>query len=344
MKYPKYRPRRMRATEKLRSLIRETELSLSGLIMPYFVKEGRGIREPIQAMPGQSRWSPDTLLSELEEIQELGLSAVLLFGLPARKDALASSAFDSKGAVQEAVREVKKNFPGLLTITDVCLCAYTNHGHCGLENEKGEIANDESLKILEKVALSHAEAGADMVAPSDMMDGRIQVIRGALDQNGFTHLPILSYAAKYASAFYGPFREAAHSAPAPGDRKSYQMDPANRDEALREIQMDIEEGADLVMVKPALAYLDVIREAKEKFHFPLAAFNVSGEYAMVKAAAEAGRLDEKKAVLEILTSIARAGARVILTYHAKDVARWAREGEGAGSGRDLKISQSSIIF
>ena len=326
MKFPYYRPRRMRRREALRNLIRETELSLSQLIMPYFLREGHNVKEPIEAMPGQFRWSLDTLLRELEELQDLGMSSVLLFGLPSHKDDSGSSAFYSEGIVQESVRVIKKNFPELLVITDICLCAYTNHGHCGLVDEAGEINNDSSVKILQKIAISHAESGADMVAPSDMMDGRIRAIRNTLDEKGWEAIPILSYAAKYSSAFYGPFREAADSAPAFGDRKSYQMDPANREEAIREIEMDIEEGADIVMVKPALAYLDVIREARERFRFPLAAYNVSGEYAMIKAAAQAGWLDERKAVLEILTSIRRAGAQVILTYHAKDIAIWAREG------------------
>ena len=325
MKFPDYRPRRMRQSEKLRKLVRETELSLNQLVMPCFVKEGRNLKEPIETMPGQFRFSPETLLREIEEMGELGVPAVLLFGLPAGKDETATAAYDSKGAVQESVRLIKKNFPEILIMTDVCLCAYTSHGHCGVLNEKGEIANDRTLPLLQKVAVSHAEAGADMVAPSDMMDGRVAALREELDRRGFSSLPILSYAAKYASNFYGPFREAAHSTPAFGDRKSYQMDPANREEAMREIQMDIEEGADMVMVKPALAYLDVIREARERFQFPLAAFNVSGEYAMVKAAAQAGWLDEKKTVAEILTSIRRAGAQVILSYHTKDVAAWARE-------------------
>ena len=315
----------MRRSESLRKLIRETEVSLSQLIMPYFVKEEGAAKEPIESMPGQFRFRPEALLEELEEIQDLGLSSILLFGLPSQKDDFGSAAYDSKGIVQETVRLIKKIFPALAVITDVCLCAYTSHGHCGVVNEKGEIENDSTLKILERISLSHAEAGADLVAPSDMMDGRVRAIRGALDRNGFEKVGILSYAAKYASAFYGPFREAAHSTPALGDRQSYQMDPANREEALREIQLDIEEGADIVMVKPALAYLDVIQEAREKFQFPLAAYNVSGEYAMVKAAAQAGWLDEKKIVREILTSIRRAGAQAILTYHAKDAARWAQE-------------------
>ena len=325
MKFPDYRPRRTRQNEKLRKLVRETELSLNQLVMPYFVKEGKNLKEPIETMPGQFRFSPETLLLEIEELGELGVPAVLLFGLPAGKDETGTAAADSKGAVQESVRLIKKNFPGILTMTDVCLCAYTSHGHCGVLNEKGEIDNDRTLPLLQKVAVSHAEAGADLVAPSDMMDGRVAALREELDRRGFSALPILSYAAKYASSFYGPFREAARSVPAFGDRKSYQMDPANREEAMREIQMDIEEGADIVMVKPALAYLDVIREARERFQFPLAAFNVSGEYAMVKAAAQAGWLDEKRTLLEILTSIRRAGAQVIFSYHAKEVAAWARE-------------------
>lgn len=326
MKFPMSRPRRLRRTEALRRLVRETEWSLPQLVMPYFVTEGENLREPITAMPGQFHWSPDSLLRELESIQELGLGTVLLFGVPSQKDEFGSGAYAPKGIIQETVRLIKKNFPGLLIITDVCLCAYTRHGHCGVVTASGEVDNDRSLELLQKTALSHAEAGADWVAPSDMMDGRVKAIRENLDQNGFKDTPILSYAAKYASAFYGPFREAAHSAPGSGDRKSYQMDPANREEALREIQMDIDEGADMVMVKPALAYLDVIREAREKLHFPLAAYNVSGEYAMVKAAAEAGWLDERKTVLEILTSIRRAGAQVILTYHAREVALWVQEG------------------
>lgn len=333
--FPAYRPRRMRRTEGLRGLVRETGLSLSSFIMPYFVKEGLRGKEPIEAMPDQFRWGPDALLGELEEIQDAGLGAILLFGLPEEKDEEGTTAFHSQGIVQESVRLTKKQFPELVVMTDVCLCAYTNHGHCGILNEAGEAENDSSLKILEKVALSHAEAGADVVAPSDMMDGRVGAIRSMLDRNGFESKCILSYAAKYASAFYGPFRDAAHSAPQQGDRKSYQMDPANREEALREIRLDIEEGADLVMVKPALAYLDVIREARERFHFPLAAYNVSGEYAMVKAAAREGWLEERRAVVEILTSIRRAGAQAILTYHAKQVAQWVQEGAIEGIVRNL---------
>ncbi len=326
----------MRQSEGLRRLVRETELSLSGLVMPYFVKEGLSGKEPIEAMPDQFRWGTEALLREIEEIQDLRLQSILLFGLPSEKDKTGSGAFDPEGVVQQTVRRIKKNFPDLTVITDVCLCAFTSHGHCGILSDKGEIENDASLSILQKVAVSHAEAGADLVAPSDMMDGRVRAIRELLDARGFKSTPILSYAAKYVSAFYGPFREAADSTPLFGDRKSYQMDPANRDEALREIQIDIEEGADVVMVKPALAYLDVIREAKEKFQFPLAAYNVSGEYSMVKAAAQAGWLDEKRTVLEILTSIRRAGAQVILTYHAKDIAAWLRE-DAEAKDRDLKV-------
>lgn len=323
----------MRRREGLRKLVRETELNLSQLIMPYFVKEGRNVKEPIEAMPGQFRWSADSVLGELETLQNLGVSSVLLFGLPSEKDERGSGAYDPNGVIPESLRLIKKNFPELLVITDVCLCAYTSHGHCGILTNGGEIDNDASLRILEKIALAHAEAGSDMIAPSDMMDGRVAAIRKALDENGAASIPILSYAAKYASAFYGPFREAVHSTPAFGDRKSYQMDPANREEAMREIQMDIEEGADIVMVKPALAYLDVIREAHERFQFPLAAYNVSGEYAMVKAAAQAGGVDEKKITLEILTSIRRAGAQAILTYHAKEVALWSKESDLRSQGR-----------
>ena len=315
----------MRRSEGLRKLVRETELSLSQLIMPYFVKEEGVSKEAIDSMPGQFRWKAEALLGELEEIQNLGLGSILLFGLPGKKDAAASAAYDSKGVVQETIRLIKKNFSELTVITDVCLCAYTTHGHCGIVDEKGEIENDASLKVLAKIAVSHAEAGADIVAPSDMMDGRVKLVRGALDRKGFESTGILSYAAKYASAFYGPFREAAHSSPGFGDRKSYQMDPANREEALREIEMDIQEGADMVMVKPALAYLDVIKEAKDRFHFPMAAYNVSGEYAMVKAAAQTGWIDERKVVMEILTAIRRAGAQAIISYHAKEVAQWANQ-------------------
>lgn len=319
-----HRPRRLRKTEGLRRLVRETRLSLDQLIMPYFLIEGTGAKDEIKSMSGQFRFSIDEFPSELEELESLGVRNILLFGIPAKKDSQASQAYDSNGVIQRAVREIKKRFSNLVVITDVCLCEYMSHGHCGIVRE-GDVANDETLELLGKVALSHAGAGADLVAPSDMMDGRVRAIRGVLDQNGFQDVPILSYAAKYASGFYAPFREAAHSAPEFGDRKSYQMDPANVREALREMELDVEEGADILMVKPALAFLDVIRTAREKFNLPLAAYNVSGEYAMVKAAVQAGYLDEEKTVLEILTSIARAGAGIILTYHAKDVARWVKE-------------------
>ncbi|MBI4394807.1 MAG: porphobilinogen synthase [Candidatus Omnitrophica bacterium] len=334
MKFPTFRPRRMRATEGLRKLVRETSLSLDQLIMPYFIVEGMGIKNEIESMPGQFRFSIDQFLKELEELEELGVEHILLFGIPSKKDDRASGAYDPNGVIQRASREIKKHFPKLTLITDVCLCEYMSHGHCGIvEGEK--IANDATLSLLAKTALSHAETGVDMVAPSDMMDGRVGAIRRVLDERGFSNLPILSYAAKYASSFYGPFRDAAGSAPEFGDRKSYQMDSANLKEALREIELDLKEGADLIMVKPALPYLDVIRAAKDKFNIPIAAYNVSGEYAMVKAAHAMGFLDEKKVVLEILTSIRRAGANVILTYHAKEVALWSKE---AGRQFPLNIS------
>jgi porphobilinogen synthase len=323
--YPLSRPRRLRQSEALRRLVRETRLTLDQLVMPYFVKSGRNVREEIPSMPGQFRFSPDSLVSELEELSQAGVKSVLLFGLPESKDEKASSAWAQDGIVQKTVREIKKNFKELLVITDVCLCAYMNHGHCGVLNAQGEIENDPSLKILAQAALSHAEAGADIVAPSDMMDGRVRAIRETLDGKGFQNTAIMSYAAKYASAFYGPFRDAAHSAPASGDRKTYQMDPANRKEALREMALDIQEGADILMVKPALAYLDVIREAASAFRHPVAAYAVSGEYAMIKAASEKGVLDEKKAVAETFTSLARAGAQILISYHAKQFALWSQE-------------------
>lgn len=330
-KFPQYRPRRMRQNEALRRLVRENRFSLDQLVMPYFVRNGRNVKEEIETMPGQFRFSPDKLLHEIEELQQAGIQSILLFGLPDQKDEKASEAWSKQGIIQQTVREIKKNFKNLCVITDVCLCAYTNHGHCGVLNAQGEIENDSSLKILAETALSHAEAGADIVAPSDMMDGRIQAIRNLLDLKGFQNTPIMSYAAKYASAFYGPFRDAAHSAPSMGDRKSYQMDPSNRAEALREIASDIQEGADIVMVKPALAYLDVIREAATTFQFPLAAYAVSGEYSMIKAAAEKGYLDEKKVVLEILLSLIRAGSNIVISYHAKQVGEW--------NNSDISISQ-----
>ncbi len=320
-KFPQHRPRRMRQNENLRALIRETRLSVDQLIMPYFVSENIKAKEKINSMPGQFRFSVNALLKELEEISRLGVRHILLFGLPKHKDAKASGAYQAAGVVQKAIQKIKKAFPKLNVISDVCLCEYIDHGHCGIALS-GKIENDATLDLLAKTALSHAEAGADMVAPSDMMDGRVRKIREALDRRGFHDLPIMSYAAKYASSFYGPFREAAHSTPAFGDRKSYQMNPANRAEAMREIAMDIEEGADIVMVKPGLPYLDVIYEAKNRFNIPVAAYQVSGEYAMIKMGAAAGFLDEREVTLESLLAMKRAGASAILTYFAKDAARW----------------------
>ena len=320
MPYPTERMRRLRKTRALRGMVQETRLHPSSLIYPLFVQEGKGIVEEISSMPGISRFSPDRLQAEIAEIASLGLGSVILFGIPDQKDPTGSAAFDENGVVQQAIRTIKQEAPEMVVITDVCLCEYTSHGHCGVLDGE-EVANDATLDLLARMAVSHTEAGADMVAPSDMMDGRVRAIRSALDEGGFSDVPIMSYAAKFASAFYGPFREAAESTPAFGDRRSYQMDPANRREAMREIALDIEEGADIVMVKPALAYLDVLREARERFQHPLAAYNVSGEYAMVKAAAARGWIDEDRIVPEILTSIKRAGADLIITYFAKQMAR-----------------------
>lgn len=322
--------RRLRRSEGLRRLVRETRLHVADLIYPLFIVHGRGIRREVRSMPGVYQLSVDQLTYEVEDLRNLGIGAVLLFGIPARKDEWASEAYDPDGIVQRAIRELKRLAPDLVVITDVCNCEYTSHGHCGVVRD-GQILNDPTLELLARTAVSHAEAGADMVAPSDMMDGRVLAIRRALDEAGFVELPILSYAAKYASAFYGPFREAAESAPAFGDRRSHQMDPANRREALREVAADLEEGADAIIVKPALAYLDVIAAVRERFEVPIAAYNVSGEYAMVKAAARNGWIDERRVVMEILTGIRRAGAQMIITYHAKDVARWLQE-EGASIG------------
>jgi len=319
--FPQLRLRRLRRTETLRAMVRETQLDIKDFIYPLFVIEGSQVKQEITAMPGICRYSNDLLPSEVEDIAKLGIPAVILFGIPEKKDEIGSSAYDPEGVIQQAIRTIKKTTPELLVITDVCLCEYTSHGHCGIV-VNGYVDNDKTLELLAKTALSHVEAGADMVAPSDMMDGRVKAIRQALDENGFNNIPILAYAAKYASAFYGPFREAAGSAPQFGDRRSYQMDPPNWREALREIEQDIAEGADMVMVKPALSYLDVIRKARDSFNYPLVAYNVSGEYAMVKAAVQQGWLDEKRIVLEILTSIKRAGTDIIISYHAKDVARW----------------------
>jgi porphobilinogen synthase len=319
--FPDLRLRRLRRSEALRALIRETKVDVGDLIYPLFVVEGNKIKQEIASMPGQYRFSSDLLSKEVEGIAKLGIPAIILFGIPQKKDEVGSSAYHPKGVIQQAIRAIKKATPGLLVITDVCLCEYTNHGHCGVVVD-GYVDNDKTLELLAKTALSHAEAGADMVAPSDMMDGRVKATRQALDGNGFQNMPILAYAAKYASAFYGPFREAAESAPQFGDRRSYQMDPPNWREALREVEQDIAEGADIVMVKPALPYLDVIRKVRDTFNHPLAAYSVSGEYAMVKAAAQQGWLDEKGIVLEMLTAIKRAGADIIITYYAKEAARW----------------------
>jgi len=320
MPYPEERLRRLRKTESLRRLVQETTLTRDDLVYPLFVVEGRAIREEISSLPGLYRFSPDRLASEADEIQELGIPAVLLFGIPKRKDPQGSTAWKKNGPVQQAVRLLKRHAPELIVMTDVCLCEYTSHGHCGLV-QGTEVLNDPTLEALCRMALSHAEAGADLVAPSDMMDGRIRAIRRALDQAGFSHLPIMSYAAKFASAFYGPFREAAESAPAFGDRRAYQMDPPNRREAVREVLLDIEEGADIVMVKPALAYLDILREVRNACRHPLAAYNVSGEYAMVKAAAARGWIDGGRVMMEILLAIKRAGADILITYFAKEAAR-----------------------
>jgi len=308
-------------------MVRETRLVVDDLIYPFFVKAGTNETAEIPSMPGIYQYSPDTLIPELKEVQSFGIPAILLFGLPEHKDELGSEAYSSDGIVQQTVRTIKQSFPDLIVITDICLCAYTSHGHCGIMKE-GIVANDETLESLQKIAVSHADAGADMVAPSDMMDGRVAAIRKELDSAGFTHTAIMSYAAKFASHFYGPFREAANCAPQSGDRQSYQMDPANTDEALREIELDIEEGADIVMVKPALAYLDIIYRAKQQFGHPLAAYNVSGEYSLVKAGAKQGMIDERGTVMEILQSIKRAGADLIITYFAKEAAKILQDTEG----------------
>lgn len=319
--FPELRLRRLRRTEALRALVRESRVEVGDLVYPLFVVEGNKVKEEITSMPGIFHYSVDLLPKEVEEIAKLGLPAVLLFGIPEDKDEVGSAAYDPEGITQRAIRTIKKSVPELIVMTDVCLCEYTSHGHCGIIVD-GYVDNDKTLELLARTAVSQAEAGADMVAPSDMMDGRVRAIRQSLDKNGFELIPIVSYAAKYASAFYEPFREAAQSTPQFGDRRSHQMDPPNWREALREVEQDIAEGADMVMVKPALAYLDVIRKVRDSFHHPLAAYNVSGEFTMVKAAAQLGWLDEKRIVLEILTAIKRAGADIIITYHAKEAARW----------------------
>ncbi len=319
--FPIQRLRRLRKTEPLRRMVRETTLDVDDFIYPLFVTHGAHIKNEIPSMPGNYHLSLDELPKEIEEIAELGIPGVLLFGLPAAKDPLGSEAYAFEGIVQEAVRVIKKTAPQMIVVTDVCLCEYTSHGHCGVIVDD-YVDNDKTLDLLARTAWSHAEAGADIVAPSDMMDGRIAAIRSILDENGFQTTPIMSYAAKYASGFYGPFREAAESTPQFGDRSAYQMDPSNAREALREIELDVQEGADIVMVKPALSYLDIIAKARGKIDHPIAAYNVSGEFAMVKAAARNGWIDEQRVTLEILTSIKRAGADIIITYHAKEVAKW----------------------
>jgi porphobilinogen synthase len=321
MSFPTHRGRRLRRNETLRGLVRETRLSAAGLIYPMFVCPGQKVRQEVSSMPGVFQQSADQIVEECREVESLGIPGVILFGLPEKKDARGMSSIAADGVVQRAIEAIRKAKLKLLVITDVCLCEYTDHGHCGVI-EDGEVANDATLDILAKQAVSHARAGADIVAPSDMMDGRVGVIREALDEHKFENISILAYAAKYSSAFYGPFREAAQSTPQFGDRRGYQMDPANAREALREVEMDLDEGADMVMVKPALPYLDIIRRVRDEFDVPVAAYNVSGEYSMVKAAVQKGWLDEQRVVTEILTGIQRAGAEIILTYHAKDAARW----------------------
>jgi len=323
MDFPVYRPRRLRRNEKLRSLMRETALSPHHLVYPVFLCPGKDVARPVSSMPGVAQLSVDRAVKECEEVAHLNIPAVILFGIPEQKDPMGSEAYADSGVVQTAIRAIKERVPELLVITDVCLCEYTDHGHCGVV-KNGDVDNDSSVELLAKEALSHARAGADVVAPSDMMDGRVGAIRRILDQNGFQQVAIMAYAAKYASGFYGPFREAAESTPQFGDRRSYQMDPANTDEALREVELDIREGADIVMVKPAMSYLDIVHRVKQKFGYPVAAYNVSGEYSMIKAAGQNGWIDEQRIMMEVLLSIKRAGADMILTYFAKDAARLLR--------------------
>jgi porphobilinogen synthase len=325
MFFPQYRARRIRGKEVFRRMVRETSLSVNDLIYPMFSAFGSGIRKEVSSMPGIYQQSIEHIVAEAQEAFELGVPAVILFGIPEAKDAVGSDAYAEHGIIQETIRALKKNVPELVVITDVCMCEYTDHGHCGLIKD-GDVDNDATLELLCKEALSHARAGADMVAPSDMMDGRIQAIRTTLDANGFDQLPIMSYAVKYASGYYGPFREAAESAPQFGDRRSYQMDPANRLEAIREAAMDVDEGADIIMVKPGLPYLDIVREVRNEFNLPVAVYNVSGEYSMVKAAAANGWIDEERVVMETMLAFKRAGADLILTYHAKEVARLLKRG------------------
>ena len=320
------RTRRLRQTVALRNMVRENHVRVDELIYPLFVMEGENLAEPVESMPGICQYSLDRMNEELDRVKEAGIPAILIFGIPAHKDEVGSGAYDEHGIVQEAIRRIKKDYPELIVIADVCLCEYTSHGHCGLIKD-GVILNDETLPLLAKSAVSYAEAGADIVAPSDMMDKRVGAIRKALDEAGFTYTPIMAYSAKFASGYYGPFRDAAHSAPGFGDRKTYQMDPANGQEALREVEEDIAEGADLIIAKPAMAYMDIIRAIHENYNGPIVAYNVSGEYAMVKAAAANGWSDEKKIVMENMIGMKRAGAKMIITYHALDVARWLREEE-----------------
>mgnify|MGYP003065022560 CR=1 FL=1 len=325
MGFPIYRPRRLRATENLRSMIRETAVSVTDLIFPLFVVPGEKIKNEISSLPGNYQYSVDMVMDAVDEAVELGIPAVLLFGLPSYKDEIGSSAWDDNEPVQMASKAIKAKYPELVVITDACLCEYTSHGHCGVLQNGCTVNNDETLPLLAKVAVSQARCGADIIAPSNMMDGYVAVMRKALDDAGFNHVAIMAYSAKFASAYYGPFRAAADSTPCAGDRKGYQMDPANTDEALRETALDIEEGADIVMVKPALAYQDITRRVADTFNRPLCVYNVSGEYAMVKAAAEKGWIDEKKIVMETMLSFKRAGAKMIITYHALDVAKWLKE-------------------
>lgn len=322
------RMRRLRVSPAMRSMVRENHVRIDELVYPIFVMEGQGLCQPVDSMPGICQYSIDRLSEELDRVTEAGILAVLLFGIPKHKDEVGSGAYDDQGIVQQAIRTIKsqKKYQDLIVIADVCLCEYTSHGHCGLVKE-GIILNDETLPLLSKTAVSYAKAGADIIAPSDMMDSRVRAIRTALDENRFVQIPIMAYSAKFASSFYGPFRDAAHSAPGFGDRKTYQMDPANGREAMREVEEDLLEGADLIIAKPAMAYMDIIRDITTKYNVPVAAYNVSGEYSMVKAAAAKGWIDEKKIVMEIMTGLKRAGANMIITYHALDVAKWIREGE-----------------
>jgi porphobilinogen synthase len=321
MQPPMFRARRIRGKEVFRRMVRETSLSVNDLIYPMFSAFGTGIRKEVSSMPGICQQSIEHIVAEASEVYQLGIPAVILFGIPETKDAVGSDAYTEHGIIQQTIRAIKQNVPGLAVITDVCLCEYTDHGHCGIISN-GDVDNDATIELLAREALSHAQAGADMVAPSDMMDGRVAVIRQMLDGNGFSHLPIMSYAVKYASGYYGPFREAAESTPQFGDRRSYQMDPANRREALREAAQDIAEGADIIMVKPGLPYLDILRDLRNEYTMPLAVYNVSGEYSMIKAAAHNGWIDEERVVMETMLAFKRAGADLIITYHAKDVARW----------------------